>query len=104
MAKAYGAGLLSAAAGLSHNAYADGSLTFPSFSTLPPSSSSSETKLLPPPKVRNDHPRTTSAGFDPDALERGVKALKEITTSPHGKKVNLFNSLFHDFLGIPFVV
>ncbi|KAJ6297745.1 hypothetical protein OIU76_018955 [Salix suchowensis] len=36
---------------------------------------------------RNDNPRTTSAGFDPEALERGAKALKEITSSSHAKKV-----------------
>ncbi|XP_062119746.1 uncharacterized protein LOC133834226 [Humulus lupulus] len=41
----------------------------------------------PPPKVRNDNPRTTSAGFDPEALERGAKALKDITTSSQAKKV-----------------
>ncbi|XP_061357348.1 uncharacterized protein LOC133301691 [Gastrolobium bilobum] len=39
------------------------------------------------PNTRNDHPRTSSAGFDPEALERGVKALKEIAASPHAKKV-----------------
>ncbi|XP_010525048.1 PREDICTED: ATPase family AAA domain-containing protein 3-like [Tarenaya hassleriana] len=40
-----------------------------------------------PPKVRNDHPRTTSAGFDPEALERGAKALREINSSSQAKKV-----------------
>ncbi|XP_010549828.1 PREDICTED: ATPase family AAA domain-containing protein 3-like [Tarenaya hassleriana] len=39
------------------------------------------------PRVRNDHPRTTSAGFDPEALERGVKALKKINSSSQAKKV-----------------
>lgn len=116
MAKTYTAGLFSAmaaAAGLSqtnHNhAYADGPFNLPSFQGFPPSSSSnvpqstsssSDPKVPsytpnvpqdspppPPPKARNDQPRTSSAGFDPEALERGVKALKEITTSPHGKKV-----------------
>ncbi|KAL2329243.1 hypothetical protein Fmac_022670 [Flemingia macrophylla] len=83
MAKTYAAGILSAiaaatAASLHHDtAYADG---------ISPSNSS-EPSPPPPPKVRNDHPRTTSAGFDPEALERGVKALKEISSSPHGKKV-----------------
>lgn len=27
------------------------------------------------------------SGFDPDALERGAKALREISSSEHGKKV-----------------
>ncbi|KAL1822361.1 hypothetical protein ACET3Z_009139 [Daucus carota] len=38
-------------------------------------------------RVRNDQPRTTSAGFDPEALERGAKALKEINKSSHAKQV-----------------
>ncbi|TKY71114.1 ATPase family AAA domain-containing protein 3-B [Spatholobus suberectus] len=41
----------------------------------------------PPPRPRNDHPRTTFAGFDPSALERGVKALKQIATTSQAKKV-----------------
>ncbi|KAJ4834019.1 hypothetical protein Tsubulata_010726 [Turnera subulata] len=40
-----------------------------------------------PPKNSNPHPRTSSAGFDPEALERGVKALKEIANSSNAKKV-----------------
>ncbi|KAH1158286.1 hypothetical protein GYH30_030505 [Glycine max] len=87
MAKTYAAGLLSAIAAATaaaslnqNNAYADG--------ILPPNPSEIEpSPAPPPPKVRNDHPRTTSAGFDPEALERGVKALREISKSPHGKKV-----------------
>ncbi|MED6151916.1 hypothetical protein PIB30_086907 [Stylosanthes scabra] len=98
----YAAGLLSAiaaAAGFSQShtaSYADGPFNFP-FTNLPqqpqqsppPSDGKSPPEAPPPqqPKVRNDHPRTTSAGFDPEALERGVKALKEISSSPHGKKV-----------------
>ncbi|KDP25119.1 hypothetical protein JCGZ_22654 [Jatropha curcas] len=40
-----------------------------------------------PKAPRNDNPRTTSAGFDPEALERGAKALREIASSSHAKKV-----------------
>ncbi|XP_061369443.1 uncharacterized protein LOC133312287 [Gastrolobium bilobum] len=96
MGKTYTLGLLSAmaAASFSQNAYADGSFTIPSFSTLPSSSSDDGSKpppeenhTPPPPRVRNDHPRTTSAGFDPEALERGVRALNQVNTSTHGKKV-----------------
>lgn len=86
-AAAAAAGLFSAmaaAAGLNRNnaAYADGS----SDDSLPPP------PPPPPPRVRNDHPRTSSAGFDPEALERGVKALKQITNSPStpAKKVSTF--------------
>ncbi|PPD77253.1 hypothetical protein GOBAR_DD25819 [Gossypium barbadense] len=37
-------------------------------------------------KARNDNPRTSSAGFDPEALERGAKALREISSSSNAKK------------------
>ncbi|XP_027361486.1 ATPase family AAA domain-containing protein 3-B-like [Abrus precatorius] len=89
MAKTFCAGLVSAmtaavAAGFNPNAsYADASFAYP------PSSPISDSTSPPPKKVPNHHPRTTSAGFDPEALERGVKALKEITHSPHSK--NLFD-------------
>ncbi|KAL9321945.1 hypothetical protein ACSQ67_009998 [Phaseolus vulgaris] len=80
--KTYASAIAAAAASAAllnpSNAYADG--------ISPPNSSENQPSPAPP-KVRNDHPRTTSAGFDPEALERGVKALKEISTSPHGKKV-----------------
>ncbi|PON41482.1 ATPase, AAA-type, core [Parasponia andersonii] len=92
-------------------AYADGPFNFPPFSSPPTSSSSANVSQAvaaaaaasasasasasgsppaeppPPPKVRNDNPRTTSAGFDPEALERGAKALREITGSSQAKKV-----------------
>ncbi|ESW21128.1 hypothetical protein PHAVU_005G044000 [Phaseolus vulgaris] len=80
--KTYASAIAAAAASAAllnpSNAYADG--------ISPPNPSENQPSPAPP-KVRNDHPRTTSAGFDPEALERGVKALKEISTSPHGKKV-----------------
>lgn len=45
-------------------------------------------------KPRNDAPRTSAVGFDPEALERGAKALREISASNNAKKVNL---LFQNF-------
>ncbi|KAF5810075.1 putative ATPase family AAA domain-containing protein [Helianthus annuus] len=39
------------------------------------------------PRVRNNNPRTTSAGFDPEALERGAAAVKTIAASKDAKKV-----------------
>ncbi|XP_052198609.1 uncharacterized protein LOC127805842 [Diospyros lotus] len=100
MARATSAGLISALAsaalGVDH-AYADGPFSFSPFSSSPktspesPPATSSQASEPPPnaepPRVRNDNPRTTSAGFDPEALERGAKALKEISTSTHGKRV-----------------
>ncbi|XP_047177000.1 ATPase family AAA domain-containing protein 3-B-like [Vigna umbellata] len=80
--KTYASAIAAAAASAAllnqSTAYADG--------ILPPNPYEDQPSPAPP-KVRNDHPRTTSAGFDPEALERGVKALKEISASPHGKKV-----------------
>lgn len=84
-------------------AYADGPFRFPPFSSS--SSSSSSPPVAPPspaapgtghapaeeapekPRARNDNPRTTAAGFDPEPLERGVAALNEINKSPNAKKV-----------------
>lgn len=85
-------------------AHADGPFSFspfggsspsPSPNVHPPAQASSSAASPPgnaeapppPPKVRNDHPRTTSAGFDPEALERGAEALKKITKSSEAKKV-----------------
>lgn len=101
---------LAAAASLSKSnvASADGSLTFSTSnpqqqgSTPPPAASGSSGKEssvpgeesdAPPPRIRNDNPRTTSAGFDPEALERGAKALKGINNSAHAKKVSSKNNL-----------
>ncbi|XP_058183020.1 uncharacterized protein LOC131300961 [Rhododendron vialii] len=104
MARVCGPGLItalaSAALGGVDHAYADGPFNlspFSSSSAAPTSSqASSESSTSsqasaanaePPPRVRNDNPRTTSAGFDPEALERGAKALREINDSSHAKKV-----------------
>ncbi|XP_050221934.1 uncharacterized protein LOC126672075 [Mercurialis annua] len=114
MGKSYAIGVFSAlaasAASLSPSnsyiAYADGPFNFSPFSSSSTSSSTGQNAPVPipqpgqsqpsdsssaaedsPPKVRNDNPRTTSAGFDPEALERGAKALRDITSSSHAKKV-----------------
>ncbi|MFQ6627532.1 hypothetical protein Gotur_005496 [Gossypium turneri] len=89
-------------------AFADGPFNFPLFSSSSPSPSpsgspQSSTGQLPSQpsaspasttdkegsgnvKARNDNPRTSSAGFDPEALERGAKALREISSSSNAKK------------------
>lgn len=110
MAKNYVAGLLSALASAHlgvEQGYCDGlPFNFSPFSTSsaspapstaskaadPGSAAAGKQSQLPaaaaePPRVRNDNPRTTSAGFDPEALERGAKALREISNSSHAKKV-----------------
>jgi ATPase family AAA domain-containing protein 3A/B len=86
-------------------AAADGPFTFSGFSTSPSASIPQQQGSTPPasesgkepsvageesdapPRIRNNNPRTTSAGFDPEALERGAKALKGINNSAHAKKV-----------------
>ncbi|GER33473.1 AAA-type ATPase family protein [Striga asiatica] len=98
MARMCASGILAAvacaAAGVDR-AYADGPLNFSPFSNSAPAASQAapEPPAKPPPaqpaesRARNDTPRTTSAGFDPEALERGAKALREISGSSHAKKV-----------------
>ncbi|KAG2239321.1 hypothetical protein Bca4012_024065 [Brassica carinata] len=98
---------LAASASLSKSSIvsADGPLNFSGFSTSPspqqqqggsttPSGSGKESSSVsgeesdaPPPRIRNDNPRTTSAGFDPEALERGAKTVEGINNSAHAKKV-----------------
>ncbi|CAK9172460.1 unnamed protein product [Ilex paraguariensis] len=107
MARTSVAGLISAIASATlavEHAYADGLSNFYPLSSSSSSSSSSSPSIssqaspasakpaqapaanAEPSRVRNDNPRTTSAGFDPEALERGAKALREISSSANGKK------------------
>lgn len=98
MAKKCASGVLAAAAyaafGVDH-AYADSPFNFSPFSSSAaalkaqqPASEPAKPPAQPAePQARNDNPRTTSSGFDPEALERGAKALKEIGSSSHAKKV-----------------
>jgi ATPase family AAA domain-containing protein 3A/B len=97
--------LATAAAGVSgltvDRAYADGPFKLPTFSSPSPSPPAAggpppaqqgpagqpQADNEEPPRVRNDNPRTTAAGFDPEALERGAKALREINNSSQAKKV-----------------
>ena len=94
------AALISSSALCRENVYADGTFRFPYFGSSAPSpspsppgdqvsekESSPEEKPEEKPKPRNDNPRTTAAGFDPEALERGAKALREINSSSQSKKV-----------------
>ncbi|XP_057759441.1 uncharacterized protein LOC130979912 [Arachis stenosperma] len=68
-------------------AHADSSFRFPFFSSSPsnspsPSDPASDSKTeKPPPNEPN------KSGFDPESLERGAKALREINSSPYSKQV-----------------
>eukprot|EP01018_Ginkgo_biloba_P008265 Gb_11011 [translate_table: standard] len=82
--KIYSAGFVAAVASASlfiDPAYADSPFHFPSMS--PSSSSNPPTSSTAP----TDETRTASEGFDPEALERGARALREINSSAHAKKV-----------------
>ncbi|KAK8710402.1 hypothetical protein V6N13_145726 [Hibiscus sabdariffa] len=66
---------------LKNRAYADSPFWFP-FSS---SSSGSQAEQSSNEKDETEEPK--GAGFDPEALERGAKALREINNSPNAKKV-----------------
>ncbi|KDP34401.1 hypothetical protein JCGZ_12805 [Jatropha curcas] len=67
-------------------AYADGSFRFNPFpSSSSSSSTSSEVDNTSNEKSEAEEPR--GVGFDPEALERGAKALREINSSPYSKQV-----------------
>ncbi|KAG4987930.1 hypothetical protein JHK85_030913 [Glycine max] len=72
----------------SDRAYADSYFRLPFFSSKPsnepsPPNQTSDSKSEPPPP---DEPNK-SGGFDPESLERGAKALREINSSPYSKQL-----------------
>ncbi|KAK9108871.1 hypothetical protein Sjap_016931 [Stephania japonica] len=73
----------------SNRAHADGSFRFSPFSS--PSSSppqnSPKTDSKSDAKASGEDSKGGLSGFDPESLERGVKALKEINSSPYAKQV-----------------
>lgn len=70
----------------SSGAYADGPFRFSPFSSSPPQTSQSSVEKSED-KSEADEPRVSSSGFDPESLERGAKALREINSSPNAKQV-----------------
>ncbi|KAK1327246.1 hypothetical protein QJS10_CPA01g02974 [Acorus calamus] len=92
-----GSAIASASVAMSaETAYADGRFGFlfpssssstPAAPTATPSGNASGEVEKEEPRPRNDNPRTTATGFDPEALERGAKALRELNKSPDAKKV-----------------
>ncbi|KAJ8770767.1 hypothetical protein K2173_021414 [Erythroxylum novogranatense] len=69
-------------------AYADGPFRFNSLFSSSPSADSSAPKQLDRsanPRPEEDEPK--GAGMDPEALERGARALREINSSPNAKLV-----------------
>ncbi|XP_077244345.1 AAA-type ATPase family protein [Tasmannia lanceolata] len=72
-----GAGVASLYAFADH-AYADSPFRFSPFSSPPPKEDAKPTA---------QEPRGGSSGFDPESLERGAKALREINSSSYSKQV-----------------
>ncbi|KAL0350352.1 UNVERIFIED_CONTAM: ATPase family AAA domain-containing protein 3 [Sesamum radiatum] len=71
-----------------NRAYADAPFRFSPFSSAPSSSAPPEP---PPADTSGSDSRpaveVSKGGFDPESLERGAKALREINKSPHAKQV-----------------
>lgn len=61
-------------------AYADGLFHFPSIY-------SSSSNAAAPAAAPKEETKSSGSGFDPESLERGAKALREINSSPHAKRV-----------------
>lgn len=82
--------LAAAAASLStvsNRAYADGPFRFYPFSSSSSSSSSSSAQGEQTSNPKSEGEESKGSGFDPESLERGAKALREINSSPHSKQV-----------------
>lgn len=74
----------------SDRAYAESYFRFPFFSSSP-SGSPSSTDPASDSKSESPPPEDSKkSGFDPESLERGAKALREINNSTHAKKVFFF--------------
>lgn len=86
VALAAAAAAAAAASTLQNPAYADSPFRFNPFSSssssIPPGSQAEQSSNA---KEESEEPK--GAGFDPEALERGAKALREINNSPNAKQV-----------------
>ncbi|KFK30280.1 hypothetical protein AALP_AA7G240700 [Arabis alpina] len=68
-----------------NRAYADSQFRFPFSSSPPPVNQSPSSSVMSESKSESDEPK--GSGFDPEALERAAKALRDINGSPHSKQV-----------------
>lgn len=71
---------------LSNRAYADGPFRFYPFSSSSSSSEGDQTSNAKS-KAKPEAEDSKASGFDPESLERGAKALREINNSPNAKQV-----------------
>uniref|UniRef100_A0A7C9E8P1 ATPase family AAA domain-containing protein n=1 Tax=Opuntia streptacantha TaxID=393608 RepID=A0A7C9E8P1_OPUST len=60
---------------------------FSSSRSQPENGSKSENQSPPASQSSGEDPGDRSSGFDPESLERGAKALREINRSPNAKQV-----------------
>lgn len=72
---------------LSDRAYADGPFRFFPFYSSSSSSPQGEQNSNSKSEAKADAEESKGSGFDPESLERGAKALREINSSPHAKQV-----------------
>lgn len=71
-----------------NRAYADSRFRFPFFSSSSSTSTASESQTdQPSSEAKPETGERKGSGFDPESLERGAKALREINKSPHSKQV-----------------
>lgn len=89
---------------LSNKAHADSSFRFPFFSSSSSSSSTPQVDETSDTKSESGAAyEPKKSGFDPESLERGAKALREINNSPNAKQVYFlvpeFNLIFLDIRG-----
>lgn len=85
-AAAIAAALTSMSTSSPNRAYADSRFRFPFFSSSSPTASESQTDQ-PSSEAKPETDERKGSGFDPESLERGAKALREINKSPHSKQV-----------------
>lgn len=73
----------------SNRAYADASPRFSFFSSpaQPSSSGNNQADQTENAKISGEAEEPKGSGFDPEALERAAKALREINSSRHAKEV-----------------
>ena len=76
-----------------NRAYADSSFRFNPFSSSPSKQKQqqeADQTANQKSDAKSEPEEPKGAGFDPEALERGAKALREINSSPHAKQVLIF--------------
>ena len=77
-----------------NKAYADGFRFNPFSSSNSSSQQQKDQSQNSKPEEKREAEEPRGSGFDPEALERGAKALREINSSSHAKQVSLQTLFF----------